>query len=161
MPYSDHRKSNNFFRTQVLSIAFAVVLALQFACGGSGSLPATSPSDSQGTVANCDYQTDTFVNIAGTYSVEGGKTDQSGGNYSGEAVITQISGNCFRIEWHIDGRTRIGAVPMVGNIIGGTWQEGGKSGLFSGVANDDGSIALSWGVDGGDSTEYSEMLIKK
>ena len=143
MSHSNHPRSNNFFRLQVLSIAFALALALQLACGGSGSLPPTRPADDQGTVANCDYQTDTFVNIAGTYSVEGGKTDQSGGNYSGDAVITQISGNCFRIEWHIEGRTRIGSVPMVGNIVGGTWQEAGKSGLFSGVANDDGSLALS------------------
>ena len=138
-----------------------MALALQVACGGSAALLPADSGDDQASVSNCDYQTDTYVNIAGAYTVDGGKTDQSGGRYNGEAVITQISGNCFRIEWHIDGRTRIATVPMVGNIVSGTWQEGGQSGEVSGVANDDGSIALSWGVDGGDSTEYSEMLIKK
>ncbi|MCC6567804.1 MAG: hypothetical protein IT315_01055 [Anaerolineales bacterium] len=143
-------------------ILTSLLLMASLACGmtGSGEPDAPAPSGGDGAGA-CDYMTDQYVNIAGDYSVEGGKTDQSGGNYSGEAVVTQIEQNCFHIEWRIEGRTRAGTATLVGNIVSGTWQEDGQSGEFSGTANSDGTIQLAWGFSGGDTTEYVERLTKK
>ena len=143
-----------------------LALALSIACAGGGSdggntSPTEPASDGGSTDSLCAFQTDEFVNIAGSYTVDGGLTDQSGDKYSGDATITQINQNCFNFEWHINGRTRTGTAVVVGNLISGEWQEGANSGEFGGTANDDGTIAAYWGPAGGDSTQYVEILTKQ
>jgi hypothetical protein len=147
-----------------------VALGLSLACagltpatGGGATAQPTSPSAGQAAPSACDFPTDNFVNVAGSYAVKGGKTDQSGGNYTGDATITLISKNCFGIAWHLDGgRTRTGTLQMVGNIISGQWQEGSQSGVLSGTASTD-HLAIAWGVGTSEAhnTDYSEILTKK
>jgi hypothetical protein len=92
--------------TRSLGLAVcAVVLGLSLGCaargassGGGATDQPTRQSGDQGTPSGCDVPTDTFVNVAGNYSVSGGKTDQSGGKYTGDATITQIGQNCFSVE---------------------------------------------------------------
>ena len=147
----------------------AIALGLSLACaalgpsqGGGGQIQPTNPSAGQATPSACDFPTDSFVNVAGSYAVKGGKTDQSGDIYSGAATITLIGQNCFSIQWHFGERLRTGTLQMVGNIISGQWQEGNQSGVFSGTASED-HLAISWGVGASEehNTDYSEILTKK
>lgn len=157
--------NTRFFKSLGLAVC-TVVLGLCLGCGapgasGSADQPA-GQSEGQATSSGCEVASNTFVNVAGDYTVKGGKADQTGENYAGDATITSISQNCFSIEWRLDGRTRTGTLQMLGNIISGTWQEGDQSGVFSGTASA-GHLAIGWGAGTTEehNTDYAEILTKK
>jgi hypothetical protein len=143
----------------------AFLLSTSLACGVLNPTPAPAteapPLQSEADrVTTCETVTDDYVDISGAYWVEGVKADGSGEKYSGDAEITQISKNCFAIEWHIDGRTRTGILTMSGGTFRGFWYEGETSGMITGVAEPEAtSIALSWGPSDGGPVEYIELLL--
>src|SRR5262249_44834411 len=101
-------------------VSAGMLVAAMLACAGGGPAQGgTGPAQPTGTSAGaapaavCETPLDDFVNIAGHYTVQGGKADQTGDNYAGDANITQISKNCFSIVWHLNGgRTRTGKLEM-------------------------------------------------
>jgi hypothetical protein len=163
------------FRRGLSFVLCGLALGLTLACampgssgGGGGGQDVATPESSGGETTGsggsegCDYPTDDFVDVAGTYSVEGGKTDQSGDKYTATLTIANTGQNCFSASWaYGDGRTRTGTLQMVGNIIDGHWQEGDQKGTFGGTASTDRPIASWWGREGGDDTEYSEVWTKQ
>jgi hypothetical protein len=148
-------------------LLFAIVfLGLTLACAapattGGGSSATTPPDESDGSSSStsCDFPSDDFVDVAGTYSVAGGKADQSGGNYTGTLTITNTGRNCFSAAWtYDDGRTRTGTLQMIGNIMDGDWQEGDQKGTFGATVAEGQPISSWWGYEGGDETEYGEVM---
>ncbi len=144
--------------------ALAILALAAVACGlpATQAVPPAPAGDGQGTAPGCDFQTDDFINIAGTYAVEGGTGDPTGPTYSGEATITQLDRNCFSIEWRIDGRVRTGTITMVGNIVGGQWQEGSETGTLGGTVSDDGSITIGIERETGEfNDDFIERLTRR
>jgi hypothetical protein len=110
-----------------------------------------STGGDEGTIPGCEVFVDDFVNIAGTYDVEGGPGSPPTTTYTGELTITQLDRSCFSAAWSLsDGTTRTGTITMIGNVVGGTWQQGDQTGTLGGTAPDTGPLVIGIESDTGD-----------